>query len=217
MSSMFIEAGEPANGQKVMLATTVYEDPAAAYTFSISRSREALHKAGIGTAYILLSGNCHVDDSRNSVVQEFLLSDCTDLVFIDADVVWEPEALIALCRFDVDLVGGIYPYRRDDEMSKKSMPVITIPGVTKEEAGLLQVAGLPTGFMKIKRHVLETLAEDAKKHWPKHDRRAMIPIIFERTFDPTPDDPMVGARWNGDLNFCRKWHEARISHARYRG
>ena len=207
MSSMFIEAGEPATGQKVMLATTVYEDPAAAYTFSISRSRESLHKAGIGTAYILLSGNCHVDDSRNSVVQEFLLSDCTDLVFLDADVVWEPEALIALCRFDVDLVGGIYPYRRDDEMSKKSMPVITIPGVTNAEAGLLQVAGLPTGFMKIKRHVLETLAEDAKKHWPKHDRRAMIPIIFERTFDPTPDDPMIGARWGGDLSFCRKWHD----------
>lgn len=207
MSSMYIEAGEPASGQKVMLATTVYEDPAAAYTFSISRSREALHKAGIGSAYLLLSGNCHVDDSRNSVVQEFLLSDCTELVFLDADVVWEPETLVKLCRIDVDLVGGIYPYRRDDEASKQSMPVITVPGITEPVNGLLQVAGLPTGFMKIKRHVLETLSADAKKHWAKHDRRAMVPILFERTFDQMPDDPQVGARWGGDLSFCRKWHD----------
>jgi acetone carboxylase gamma subunit len=42
----------------------------------------------------LLSGNCHVDDARNSVVREFLASDCTELVFIDADVSWEPETLV---------------------------------------------------------------------------------------------------------------------------
>lgn len=209
MSSFFQDDGEPANGRrKVCLATTAYESPAAAYTHSIQRSREALHKAGFLTAYYLLSGNCHVDDARNSIVQEFLLSDCTDLVFLDADVVWEAEALVTLCRFDVDVVGGVYPFRRDDEKSKQNMPVIMYPGeVTPDETGLIEVAGLPTGFLRIRRHVLEMLADDACKHWKRNDRRSMVPIIFERAFLPDSSNPKFGGRLGGDLNFCRKWIE----------
>lgn len=209
MSNLFQDDGIPANGrQKVCLATTAYESPDAAYTASIQKTREALHKVGIPTAYYLLSGNCHVDDARNSIVQEFLLSDCTDLVFLDADVVWEPEELIKLCRFDVDVVGGVYPFRRDDAKSKENMPVVMYPGhVEPDERGLIEVAGLPTGFMRIRRHVLETLAADACKHWKRTDRRSMVPILFERGFLPDPVNPKIGGRLGGDLNFCRKWIE----------
>lgn len=200
MSQFFQDDGQPANGRmKVCLATTVYEDPAAAYTFSIQKTREALHKAGINTAYYLLTGNCHVDDGRNSVVQEFLLSDCTDLVFLDADVVWEPESLIKLCGYDVDIVGGIYPYR--DPNNRESLPVLMFPGQAMiDNRGLVEVAGLPTGFMRIRRHVLEALANDAPKYWKRTDRRAPVPLLFERTL-------IDGTRLGGDLNFCRKWIE----------
>jgi hypothetical protein len=202
MSNLFQDDGSPANGgRKICLATTAYESPDAAYTFSIQKTREAMHKVGLPTAYYLLSGNCHVDDARNSIVQEFLLSDCTELVFLDADVVWEPEELIKLCQYDADVVGGVYPFRRDDEPSKANMPVLMYPGqVTPDSRGLIEVAGLPTGFMRIKRHVLETLADDANKHWKRNDRRAKVPILFERAY-------LDGLRLGGDLNFCRKWIE----------
>jgi hypothetical protein len=98
MSNHFYDEGEAATGKKVLLATTCYDKTAASYTFSIARSREALHKEGIQTAYLLLQGNCHVDDARNSVVRDFLESDCTDLVFLDADVDWEPADLLQLCK-----------------------------------------------------------------------------------------------------------------------
>ena len=197
MSNLFQDDGDPSNGsQKVCLATTAYENPDAAYTFSIQKTREAMHKAGIKTAYYLLSGNCHVDDARNSIVQEFLASDCTDLVFLDADVVWEPEALITLCGYDVDVVGGVYPYRRDDAKSMETMPVLMFPGKSEiDERGLVEVAGLPTGFMRIKRHVLETLAVKANKIVKG---RATMPILFERTF-------FEGTRLGGDLSFCKNW------------
>lgn len=202
MAQFFQDDGEAAKGRrKICLATTAYENPSAAYTFSIQRSREALHKTGLLTAYYLLSGNCHVDDARNSIVQEFLLSDCTDLVFLDADVCWEPEALLKLCDFDVDVVGGVYPYRRDDEQSKANMPVVMFPGqVDADERGLIEVAGLPTGFMRIRRHVLESLYRDADKYWNRTDRRKEVGIIFERTFKD-------GVRLGGDLSFCKKWIE----------
>lgn len=182
------------SGAKVMLATTVYDSPDASYTFSISRSREALHKAGIPTAYLLLSGNCHVDDARNTVVRDFLATDCIDLVFLDADVSWEPEHLIQLCEFDCNLVGGVYPYRRD---GGDEMPVRMKKGCyVADENGLLEVEGLPTGFMRVRRHVLETLADGAEKF--TKDTGGDIPILFERSI-------LNGGRMGGDIGFCAKW------------
>ena len=199
MSNFFFDEGPVCLARKVCLATTAYENPDASYTFSIQKSREAIHRAGIPTAYMLLSGNCHVDDARNKIVQEFLLRDCTDLVFLDADVSWEPDALIELCMYDCDIVGGVYPYRRDNEQSKANMPVMMIPGIVEADGdGLVEVAGLPAGFMRIRRHVLETLAAKADDYWNSGDRRSKVPILFERTFDE-------GTRWGGDLAFCNKW------------
>jgi predicted O-methyltransferase YrrM len=179
-----------------MLATTAYDSPDASYTFSIARSREALSAAGIQSAYYLLQGNCHVDDARNAVVRDFLDSDCTELVFLDADVSWEPEALIALCRIDRDLVGGIYPYRRESD--EETMPVRHLPQITVDDDGLVEVEGLPTGFMRIKRHVLETMAATAK-HFIK-DEGKPHPVLFER-------DYFGGGRRGGDIRFCMVWRE----------
>ena len=182
-----------------MLATPVYDTPEPNYVYAIQSSREALHKIGIQTAYVLLSGNAHVDDARNTIVHEFLLSDCTDLVFLDADVSWWPEHLVDLCQFDCDVIGGVYPFRREDMRDTGRMPVKLAPNVELKD-GLIEVEGLPTGFLRIRRHVLERLASTSAKFWNRQDRRQQVPVIFEREMHN-------GQRWGGDVNFCRKWRE----------
>lgn len=196
MSQLFYDAGPSAFEHKVMLATTAYDSPDASYTFSIARSREALSAAGISSAYLLLQGNCHVDDARNAVVRDFLESDCEELVFIDADVSWEPERLVELCGYDKDIVGGVYPFRRTGEAN---MPVRMLKGVTEAGPdGLMEVEALPTGFLKIKRHVIETMAQGAAK-MHKQGHKPM-PLLFER------DTWGIGRR-SGDIHFCMRWRE----------
>lgn len=211
MSNRYLDEGPPATGKKVMLATPSYGPTTPSYTFSIARSREALTQAGIQSAYLLLHGFCHVDDSRNIIVRDFLESDCTDLVFLDADVDWEPDGLVQLCKREVDLVGGIYPYRRE---GSEEMPVRLKAGAQLID-GLLEVEGLPTGFMKIKRHVLETMAAKAPKYFDKLKETA---LVFDR---PTPGDDKT--RWGGDVDFCNRFvaaggrifadQEIRLGHA----
>lgn len=193
MSNHFFDEGEPVRGKKVLLATPSYDRPAAAYTFAIARSREALHNAGIQTAYLLLQGNCHVDDSRNSIVRDFLESDCTDLLFLDADVDWESEAIVQLCRRDLPVIGGVYPYRRE---GGENMPVRLMEGRREIVDGLLEVEGLPTGFMKIQRAVLERMAAMAPKYFDKIYETA---LVFDR---PTPGADKT--RWGGDVDFCNR-------------
>jgi hypothetical protein len=193
MSRFYSDNGPKAAGQKVCLATTCYTALDAGYVFSLQASREALHQAGIQTAYFLLQGNCHVDDARNRIVQAFLQSDCTDLIFLDADVSWRTDDLIALCRYDRDLVGGVYPYRRPDK--EDDLPARMMEGAEVDADGLVEMEGIPTGFMRIKRHVIERMAEGARHYDDEHGR---VFILFERTL-------VNGTRWGGDLNFCNLW------------
>lgn len=197
MSTLYFDAGPACAGQKVLLATTAYDSPDASYTFSIARSREALSAAGIQSAYLLLQGNCHVDDARNTVIRDFLDTDCTEMVFLDADVSWEPEQLVTLCTYDCDIVGGVYPYRRDGQDEK--MPVRNIPGVfIPDDKGLLEVEGLPTGFLRIKRHVIEAMVKGCVTF--SKDNGKPIPLLFER-------DIYNGGRRGGDIGFCMKWRD----------
>src|SRR6056297_265240 len=183
-----------------MLATPVYDSPSAGYTFAIHNSRQALADAGIQSAYLLLSGNCHVDDARNAIVRHFLASDCTDLVFLDADVFCQPRDLVRLCGYSRAIVGAVYPYRRFDvRQQDRGMPVRLERGAVPDDDGLLAAEGLPTRFMKIRRRVLDELAALAPTYRPK-DEDGAIPLIFERAM-------VNGQRYGGDINFCRKWRE----------
>ncbi|MDP3940660.1 MAG: hypothetical protein Q8R92_21315, partial [Deltaproteobacteria bacterium] len=84
-------------GQSVFIATPAYESVKAGYALSLAKTVEELTRRGIPRTINLLFGNCHVDDGRNELVRDFLDNTrCTDLVFIDADVMWEPEMFLRL-------------------------------------------------------------------------------------------------------------------------
>lgn len=188
----------------VFLATPSYDGKVSqVYTISLARSIAALKDAGIGVTYCLLGGNCHVDDARNGLVREFLDTDCTDLVFLDADIGWRACDLVELVRHDALIVGGVYPKKGDTE----DYPVYVAPGtvLTPNEAGLVEVEALPTGFLRISRKAILSLLEThgqrkyKGQNWKEGD--SIYTILFERTWED-------GVRWSGDYAFCRKWIES---------
>lgn len=187
----------PVKGAAAFLATPVVENITPAYTVSLFKSCLALQEAGIPVQYEVFAGNCHVDDSRNRLVRDFLESDCQEFVFIDADLRWDASDLIRLIDAPQDVVGGTYPFKQAEE----GYPVRTLPGPIIEKNGVVEVEAIPTGFMKIKRHVLEEMVCDVPGFTVKNEvNRKLIPVLFERGLVDVN-------RWSGDYNFCRKWRE----------
>lgn len=184
------------SGPRVFLAIPTGSGSVSAHT--LKGVFEAATMFGVGDIRCDLhieAGNCHVDDARNSAVREFLKTDCTDLVFIDDDVGFEPENLYRLVTLDRDVVGGVYPKKDDAE----DFPVFLDGGPLYAEAdGCVEVQGLPTGFMRIRRHVLEKLAEQAQSFIGQAGDTLPYHVIFERTITG-------GRRWSGDYAFCQKW------------
>lgn len=59
-----------------------------------------------------------VDNARNEIVEEFMKSDCTHLLFIDADTIPPPDAIQKLLAADKEIISGITPIVEYDEKRK---------------------------------------------------------------------------------------------------
>lgn len=178
------------------------------YSVSLADTFAYLGENGVKADYWCHAEDCHVDDARNFLVKMFMDSGAPYLVFIDDDVGWETENFAKLlCYKDADIVGGAYPLKQPQEeypiriCKAGEQPVMQARG-----DGLLEVEGVPTGFMRITREVIMAMSEKRKHLWfrPKNankdDPEDRMQVIFERTM-------IDGNRWSGDLNFCR---EARL-------
>ena len=144
-------------------------------------------------------GNADVAGARNSMVGEFLSTDCTDLLMIDHDVAWEPGAVLRLLHHPVDLVCGAYRARKDPEQ----YPIRCIEGSKEiwscEHTGLIEVEGLGAGFMRISRRCLEEMVKhyaDTKYHdeWFKRDTWSLFDFVTKN-----------GNRWSEDIIFCQRY------------
>lgn len=195
MAQMLHRREAQAHGQKVFIAVAAYQGCGAGFTWALFHTGAALASCGIGYELAIYAGHVHVDDSRNRLVAQFLNSDCTDLLFLDADVAWQADDLIRLLSYDRDVVAGVYPKKQGED----AYPVKLPPGEIWADAdGLIEAEGVPTGFLRIRRAVIECLTADAVSYSAKNDAPFPIPLIFERQVHD-------GSRWGGDYVFCRKW------------
>lgn len=143
-------------------------------------------------------GNTLIEDMRAQMLHDFIESDATDLVFVDNDVAWPYGALQRLLSHPVDLVGGIYPQRKEP---------ITFSVRTKEKdvypvdpkTGLVEVEGLHGGFLRITR----ACAEKMVAAYPDdliELRGKTIPDLFSRF-----KIPGTHRKLGEDYAFCQRW------------
>ena len=64
---------------------------------------------GIQIKFSFLFNESLITRARNYLVDEFLRSDSTHLLFIDSDISFQPKDVIALLALDRDVIGGPYP------------------------------------------------------------------------------------------------------------
>lgn len=142
---------------------------------------------------------------RNSLVAKMLYFEpkSTHLMFIDSDIGFEPEEIFKLILADKDVSGGLYP--------KKALPISyvvnKVPNAEKD-GNLIEVMNLGTGFMLIKREVLEAMI---KQHPELHyqDNIGLDPKYdpFKYALFDTEIDPVTKEYLSEDYLFCKRWRE----------
>lgn len=126
-----------------------------------------------------------IDLARNIFVKKMLeeedLKTCTHLFFVDADLKFEARAFIGLLKSGHDVCAGIY--RRRQEPEEYPFRHVENPngGGLWFEKDWLQCNRVPTGFLCIKREVLEDMAKDAPKI--HIHGQGLVPWVFHTEYE----------------------------------
>ena len=156
---------------------------------------------GINFQIDTLSNESNVNRARNSCAAKFLSGDCTHLMFVDADIQFNPQDIVKLINHDKDIVGGVYP--------QKTLPpkmVVNTLNNGEHEGDLIEVGTLGTGFMLIKRSVFEKMIEEGATPYVdaiglSQQENANQYDFFQCTIDSQ------GRYLTEDWSFCRRWRQ----------
>jgi len=158
---------------------------------------------GIDWTVETMTNESLISRARNTLTAKFLHTEgSTHLMFIDADIGWEPWHLLVLLNRKVDVIGGLYPM--------KSMPikwcVNGIPGKEEGEDNLVEVTKTGTGFLLIKRDVFDKL--DAHPAVRAFANDIGLPPELNK-YMKTYFDTAVreGRYYSEDWTFCENWRD----------
>jgi hypothetical protein len=103
-------SAEDLRKKKLFIATPCYGGQCLGlYTKSILDLQATCIQYGIECRFSFIFNESLITRARNYLVDEFLRSDCTHLLFIDADIQFNPQDILALLALDLDISGGPYP------------------------------------------------------------------------------------------------------------
>jgi hypothetical protein len=102
--------------------------------------------------YVQQLGDTYVQTARDALATEFLDTDYTHLLFIDADMKFRAKHVERLISHDVPVVGGFYPKKCQGTIKWVANKLAWDPPV--DIRGLRPLKHIGTGFMLIRRDVL---------------------------------------------------------------
>jgi len=164
-------------GRKVMLGLPAY-DFKVSVKLAIAMAQFAVEapKHGIDIQICNISGCSVVSRVRNLIAKDFLASDCTDLMFIDSDITFNPQDIFRLMAWNTDpkkgIVGGVPVARKKGQVYISTLEQDADGGIYMNSYGLVKAKRIATAFMLIRKDVFETL-RDNHPEWKYHDDRVV--------------------------------------------
>jgi hypothetical protein len=194
-----------------------------------------LTQYGIQCKFSFIFNESLITRARNYLADEFLnRSNSTHLLFIDSDIGFDPQDVLALLALDKDIIGGPYPKKsikwanikkailknptiEDGQLNNLVGDYVFNPVKGTQQFSIsepLQVLEIGTGFMMIKKEVFERFKEAYPKlsYLPDHvgqahfDGTREIHAFFDCFIDSVENGGVGSNRYlSEDYAFCQRW------------
>jgi hypothetical protein len=170
------------------------------YTLGMMNATAACSYNNVLMYYSYTQNESLITRGRNRLAYEFLSTDCTHLMFIDADIGFDANDIIKMIDADKEIICGMYPKKEIDwprvkEAVENGVPVDQLQnhtgsfvvnfakGERVKEVRLnepFEIENGGTGFMLIKREVFEML----KAYVPTYKNDMQTAVEFEQGAEP---------------------------------
>jgi hypothetical protein len=192
------------------------------FTNSLIQTIGSLVNHGIDFQYSFKYNESLITRARNTLVHEFLKTDCTHLFFIDADISFNALDVVKMVNADKDVLCGVYPKKKLywDKIHqavltghrKEDLPVLGVEYVYHSVDGqrlnltedkLIETHHAGTGFMMIKRNVFDQIY-DVPSYIAVDDsgNKDRIKIFFDTSIQENTEFYL-----SEDYHFCDLWRK----------
>lgn len=211
----------------IFIATPMYGGMATGtYTSSLMQTPIVLSQNGIGMYYAHMMNESLIPRARNKLAHDFLNSPATHLMWVDADIGFNPTDIVSMVEADKDIICGLYPKK---EINWHRVAKAVMDGVPAEElknhvgsfvvnlvneddgrsvdpTQPMEIANGGTGFMLVTREVFDTLAKTVPEY--TNDMYAAVdvvqkPMIIKEFYDCSIDETSGNRLLSEDYHFCK--------------
>ena len=206
---------------KLFVATPCYNGNVhVQYMKSVMKLHELLRTKGIDMVFFEVAFDSLVPRARNVCAMRFLSSDCTHMIFIDADITFDAEDVHGMLLQDKERLCGLYSKKVLDSVKlldyAKTCPRDASMKNLAQRCCKLNVNGLDasrdtvdyaaTGFMMIQKKALHEFIQTANVDVYKNDIRAYG--FGEKCYDVFRCGVVDGRYLSEDYYFCKLWRDA---------
>lgn len=205
-------------GTRLMVGIPCYGGQLSAATLrGLLETQRACLELGLGFACVTIANESLVQRARNTLVAQFLASDATHLLFVDADIGFGADAVLRLLGHGRALIGGLYLRKSgapdDWAVHFGDEPATEGDGLrvpSDSRTGALGVARIGTGFLLMRRDMLTRMATSwAQKRYTPHAKdgpagnwRNHTVALFEADVNAA-----LGRYLSEDYVFCDRWRD----------
>jgi len=195
------------------------------YAGSLLKLQAACMQRGVRLQVLMTGSDALITRARQNVVAQFLgNAPATHLLFVDADIGFEPDQVFRLLDFDADMAAAVYPIKRLDwekvanaarlgrnPIDRAALSYLVQLPESQQIAtrdGFARVDFAGTGFLMIRRAALVAMTE----RYPE----------LRYAYDHKHNDQLAGSPWryalfnciidqasgvylSEDFSFCRRW------------
>ena len=214
-SSPLLVVGTPCYGRQV---TDLYAG-------SLLKLQAACMQRGVRLQVLMMGSDALITRARQNVTAQFLSNpDATHLLFIDADIGFDPDQVFRLLDFDVDMAAAVYPIKRLDWPKIAAAAKAGWDGIERSALsymvefpagqpiavrdGFVRVNFAGTGFLMIRRAALVAMTERYPELRYAHDHKpndALANSPWRYALFNCMIDSGTGVYLSEDFSFCRRW------------
>lgn len=133
------------------------------YMMSILKLYDYIKRNNISATFYPIFWESLISRARNASAAEFLLEDHTHILFVDADISFDPDDVEKLIKTDKEVVCSPYPkkYIKPESIKngKESVDFAVAGKLKQVSENLYEIDSVATGFLLIHRTVFEKLIE----------------------------------------------------------
>lgn len=148
---------------------------------------------------------------RNKLLEEFIRDEhATHILFIDSDLGFPAQAVLAMLDSEKDFVAGVYPARNSDSDDNQYLyrpKLIDDSNLIVSDKHLLGAEYIPTGFTMLSREAVLKMRDKFPELYfqPKAEARKN-----EHAYCLFDTEVWDGEFWGEDYVFCRRARQAGI-------